>query len=153
MININNLEDPFYRYKMPEAKIKNYNNKTIIENLEDISIHINTPVEILIKYISCILGTNYNIKDQTFNGLYNKNKIYEIIYDYINKYVICKKCNIPELTYSCLNITLKKKKINSFCSACGDINDNFEYDKITTLILNYLIKNNNKWTEKNGLIV
>jgi translation initiation factor 5 len=153
MININNLDDPFYRYKMPEVNLKNNNNKTIIINIEKISLYINTPCEILIKYISYILGTNYNNKDNSFNGLYNKDKIQEIIYDYINEFVICKNCNIPELLYSNIKISSKKTKLNSICSACGKINDNFNDDKIIFLIINYLLKNNNEWIKNKGLMV
>jgi len=99
MININNLDDPFYRYKMPAIKLTSNNNKTFIQNIEDIANHINTPLEILIKYVSYSLGTNYNNKDMSFTGLYNNNKLQDIIYNYINEFVICKTCNIPELTY------------------------------------------------------
>jgi translation initiation factor 2 beta subunit (eIF-2beta)/eIF-5 len=153
MININKLDDPFYRYKMPKAELRNYNNKTIIINIDEIAMHINTPCEILIKYISHILGTNYNNKDQSFNGLYNNDKIQEIIYLYINEFGICKNCDIPELTYIYTKISSKKNKLNSLCSACGSINENFNNEKITLLIIYYLLKNNNIWTKNKGLTV
>ena len=51
MINVNNSNDDFYRYKMEKVTVSNkgFGNGlfTIINNLESISKSINTPYEIL----------------------------------------------------------------------------------------------------------
>ena len=154
MININSSIDEFYRYKMPKVIIKlkgNGNGKfTELVNIEEISNCINTPSEIIFKYISSILGSSCNYKDKTINGYHNN--IQELIFDYIDKFVICPTCKIPELTYF-----LEKKNLNCKCSACGNIIkiksiNNKIYDKCIDNISKYLIKEN-KWKKNDGSMV
>ena len=56
MLNINNSDDPNYRYKMPAVSIKfngGGNGKhTIINNINEIAQAINSPPMIVCKYIS-----------------------------------------------------------------------------------------------------
>lgn len=144
MININSSNDPFYRYKMEKVNITNKGNGngllTIINNLDNISKSINTPPEILSKYIASNLGSNYNEKKKSINGYHTHDKIQESIYNYINDFVICNNCNIPEI-----NFTLSINIIESKCSACGSINkinnNNKINQKIIDLIFKYLNKN------------
>ena len=91
MINVNNSNDLFYRYKMEKVNIinKGFGNGlfTIINNLENIAKSINTPLEILYKYIATDLGSNYNEKKKSINGHYTQEKIQESIYKYIK--IVC----------------------------------------------------------------
>ena len=155
MININLSDDPFYRYKMEKVNITNKGCGngllTVINNLDNISKSINTPPEILSKYIATSVGSNYNEKKKTINGCHTQDKIQEAIYNYINDFVICNNCNIPEL-----NFTLSSNILESKCSACGSINkiknNNKINQKIVDLILKYLNKNK-IWTVSNGNMV
>jgi translation initiation factor 5 len=155
MININNSDDDFYRYKMDKVIICNKGNGnrlfTIINNLENISKSINTPIEILYKFIANDLGTNYNEKIKSINGTHTQEEIQQSIFNYINNFVICSKCKIPELSYS-----LNNQKIESKCSACGSYselkNNNKINQKICDLILKYLQKNKN-WIISKGNMV
>jgi len=71
-ININNSEDENYRYKMPKVSISYGGNGngvfTVLNNINDVSESINTPSEILCKYIAYILGSSYNEKKKTLTG-------------------------------------------------------------------------------------
>ena len=152
MINVNGTDDIFYRYKMEKVSVTHRGNGnglvTIINNLDSISKKINTPSEILYKFISNDLGTNYNEKKKSITGQHSQAKIQDIIYGYINNYVICKKCGIPELNYK-----INKSEITATCSACGNLyklieSNNKGYD----LILKYLQKNK-IWINTKGNMV
>lgn len=155
MINVNNSDDLFYRYKMEKVNITNkgFGNGlfTIINNLESIAKSINTPVEILYKYIANDLGSNYNEKKKSMNGNHTHEKIQESIYKYINDFVICNKCGIPEVNYF-----LEKKSIEAKCSACGTLNEIKNNNKINQknvdIILKYLEKNK-VWLKTKGNMV
>jgi translation initiation factor 2 beta subunit (eIF-2beta)/eIF-5 len=155
MININNSNDIFYRYKMEKVNITNKGLGnglfTIINNLNNIAKSINTPPEILYKYIATDLGSNYNEKKKSINGNHTQEKIQESIYKYINDFVICTVCNIPEINYMLFN-----NKIESKCSACGSLNEIKNNNKINQknidLILKYLQKNK-VWSITKGNMV
>jgi translation initiation factor 2 beta subunit (eIF-2beta)/eIF-5 len=155
MININNSNDLFYRYKMEKVNIINKGSGngllTIINNLENIAKSINTPYEILYKYIATYLGSNYNEKKKSINGSHTQEKIQESIHKYINDFVICNVCNIPEINYLLCN-----NKIESKCSACGSLNEIKNNNKINQknidLILKYLQKNK-VWSITKGNMV
>ena len=150
MLNINNSDDINYRYKMPALSIKlggaGNGIFTIINNMEEIAICINTPVEILYKYISFVCGSAFNEKKKSITG-HHKN-LQEIIYNYINDFVICKSCGIPELIYE-----LDKKNLICKCSACGTLNTINSTNKINNKcienISKYLIKEK-KWIMNKG---
>ena len=77
MLNINGSNDPNYRYKMEEVVIKNagYGNGqfTIITNINKIEKSINTPAEIIFKYLAFNLGASYNNKKESLTGVYQNN--------------------------------------------------------------------------------
>ena len=155
MINVNNSDDLFYRYKMEKVNITNkgFGNGlfTIINNLENIAKSINTPIEILNKYIANDLGSNYNEKKKSMNGNHTQEKIQESIHKYINDFVTCSKCGIPEINY-----LLENKKVESRCSACGSLNEIKNNNKINQknvdIILKYLEKNK-VWLKTKGNMV
>lgn len=156
MINVNGSNDDFYRYKMDKVIVSNKGNGnglfTIINNLDEISKQINTPNEILYKYIANDLGSSFNEKKKSFTGTHTTDIIQKSICNYINDFVICNKCGIPEITYSLKG----NNTIVSKCSACGSYNliknNNKLNLKITDLILKYLQKNKN-WTITKGNMV
>jgi translation initiation factor 5 len=111
-IPIKKTTDPFYRYKMPEIEILQIGKKTQLSNLQDISICLKVKVEELFKYIFKTLNTMGQLKNKQnyqLSGNFNKEKIQIVIYDYIEKFILCKICSIPEIK-------------NNVCLACGAIN-------------------------------
>ena len=156
MLNVNGSNDDFYRYKMDMVNVSNKGNGngqfTIINNLDKICKTINTPPEILYKYIANDLGSSYNEKKNSLTGTHTQETIQQSIFKYINNFVICTKCGIPEINYSLKN----KNTIESKCSACGSYNviknNNKINLKVNDLILKYLEKNKN-WTVTKGNMV
>jgi hypothetical protein len=158
MLNINKSKDENYRYKMPIVSIKTGGTGngmfTIINNMDEISKAINTPSSIIYKFISYTLGSAYNDKKNSFTG--HHNNIQDIIFDYINTFVICSTCKVPELIYYLEKISAKKNILQCKCSACGKIDtikpNNKIIEKCTDGILKYLLKEGT-WNVTNGNMV
>jgi translation initiation factor 5 len=110
-------EDESYRYKMPDLIIKNETNKTVLVNLKEICVALVIPQEMLLHFLGvecCAITKIDKMNRYMINGLHNKERLNEIIKKFINIFLLCPKCNIPE-------ITLRKKGqiIMKNCSACG----------------------------------
>ena len=146
-INKDRKNDINNRYKMPEWKFRHAGGGngcfTIIDNLEDVSKSLGHPSSVIIKYIS--IGFGCNSKENSITGHQNKEDLDKIIDSYIQNFIICPQCQLPELIPY---IVGKKKKKSLFvrCSACG-------YDgKLTNMDKNF-IKGEKlimKHIEKNG---
>lgn len=158
MININGSKDNSYRYKMPvfQCEIKGNGNGiyTIITNLNDVSKYINHPPTILLKFLSSYNGSMANEEKMSITGRYTSDKLQKTIQIYINRFVICSKCNIPE-TIPQINKQSKKNIILELkCSSCGSISSilcNKNEMKAYELIVKYLEKN--AWTTTKGTMV
>ncbi len=156
MLNVNGSNDLFYRYKMCRVNVSNRGNGngqfTVINNLEEICKTINTPSEILYKYIANDLGSSFNEKKKSITGTHLQDTVQKTIFSYINDFVICSKCGIPEILY----LLKDKNIIESKCSACGSYNciknNNKINTKTTDIILKYLQKNKT-WTVTKGNMV
>jgi len=157
-ININNTDDENYRYKMPKVSIKfggaGNGIFTIIDNMDEIGDALNTPPDIIYKYIAYTLGSAFNEKKKSFTG-HHKN-IQNIIFDYINFFVICPSCSIPELTYSLNKINSRNYDLISKCSSCGNSHILKSTNKINEKCMESIIKfmqKMNSWTSKKGNMV
>jgi len=158
-LNINgDNNDAFYRYKMPMLYSMQAGRGngcfTIIENLPDVSKALNHPPSIVLKYMGNYLAANATESKWTITGHYKNDELIEILYKYINSFVMCPNCNIPELIPSTEGKKKNKKLILS-CSACGKSfqksHSSKEEEKGIDLILKYL--DNNEWTIAKGTIV
>ena len=97
------------------------------------------------------MGSAFNDKKKSLTGTYSIAIIEGHLYEYINKFVMCPNCNIPELMYK-----IESKNVCSSCSACGK-NNNIQYNtkinrKVLDLIEKYLEKNK-VWVKTKGLLV
>lgn len=158
-INVNrNVQDPYYRYKMPRilAKVEGKGNgiKTVIANMSDIAkalcrpptckftlstllLLMNNSYFIFLdptKYFGCELGaqTNFNLKSDRYivNGEHDANKLQDILDGFIRKFVLCPACDNPETT-----LTVRRNTIHSKCKACGHAFIIDPKHKISTFIL------------------
>lgn len=121
LININgDLSDPFYRYKMPEVIIRNQGAFNAFLNINDICDEkkgINRPINDIQKFLNKNLHTSFSYKNNCLitSAPITKEQIQNIIFQYINKFVLCSKCLSPETSV----IKDKKKDFNK-CRACGN---------------------------------
>lgn len=116
------IDDPEYRYKMPAVfgKIEGSGNgiKTALPNISDVaqSLH-RTPGE-LNKFFGTELGAQSRYDPETdraiVNGAHTDAVLQESIKIYIDKFVLCPNCNLPETDYR-----IKSGAIYHKCKACG----------------------------------
>ena len=115
---LRDIEDENYRYKMPsvEIKIEGRGNgiKTVLQNINDIAKSTKRSEEEIIKYISLSLGTQS--KNNIINGSYCQQDIQKTLFKFIEDFVLCIHCHLPETFYEIMSNELTKK-----CNSCGMI--------------------------------
>ncbi|KRY37517.1 Eukaryotic translation initiation factor 5 [Trichinella spiralis] len=155
-----NVDDAFYRYKMPRllAKVslfcptsdpfssfqlciplfqvegKGNGIKTVIANMPEIAKALHRPPTYTTKYFGCELGaqTQFDTKNERYivNGDHDANKLQELLDGFIRKFVLCQQCENPETT-----LIVKGAKITLQCSACGHVTLVDPRHKLTAFIL------------------
>jgi translation initiation factor 5 len=159
MLNINGKNDLSYRYKMTpiSSQICGKVNGvvTIISNIDTVSKDINQPSEIIIKVLSLNFGTSCNLEKNSITGGFSSEQIQESLQTYINKFIMCPSCSIPETIPNINKENKKNMKLELKCSSCGSISEinckNKSETKITDLIIKYLEKND--WIVSKGNMV
>lgn len=116
-LNINNTDDPFYRYKMPALAVRKQTNCVVIDNLTTVSKSLQRPAKMILKYFGMKLGTHVSVDKAAVNGTFSPSELQIALQEFIDQYVLCTDCGNPET-----QITLKKKKYSMSCKACGCIN-------------------------------
>lgn len=123
-LNINNSDDPFYRYKMPALQAKQQTNCVVIENLSGIASSLNRPACMILKFFGVRLGTQVNTSKNTINGTFKASDLQDTLQEFIATYVLCPSCGNPETT-----IYMKKTTYKRSCKACG-IDERMQETKI-----------------------
>ncbi len=116
------VDDPNYRYKMPTVvgKIEGKGNgiKTVIVNISDLAIALKREAGEVNKFFGCEIGaqTTYNEKDvkAIVNGAHTDQVLQSCIHKYIEAFVLCPNCKLPETVYK-----IKNGCIWHRCKACG----------------------------------
>lgn len=157
LININNSQDPSFRYKIHKINIsltgKGNGCFTHLENIKTISKEINHNPTTLLKYIGYSLGAKINEDNFWIQGHHQIDTIQKAIFDFIKVYVLCTKCSVPELQF---NTTQNKKNniINTHCLGCGhdDIIESNLLNKPNKKIFDKIINdiNNNFFQNKSN---
>lgn len=138
-LNVNrNVQDAFYRYKMPRlvAKVEGKGNgiKTVVVNMVEIASALARPPTYVTKYFGCELGaqTQFDIKAERYivNGCHDAVKMQDMLDGFIKKFVLCEQCNNPETV-----LKVKKNMIGASCKACGHIFTLDMRHKLTTFIV------------------
>ena len=132
------VDDPEYRYRMPAVfgKIEGRGNgiKTVIPNICDVglSLHRN-PAEVN-KFFGCELGAQTTYAPETnravVNGAHTDVALQALIHRYVEAYVLCPNCRLPETEYKIKNDVIFHK-----CAACGAKEMLDMSHKLTTFIL------------------
>lgn len=124
-VNINReVQDEFYRYKMPKmnAKVEGKGNgrKTILPNMTEVAKALKVPPAYPTKFFGCELGSMAIIDDKKdrygINGEHGVEDLRNLLDKYIKKYVLCYRCEYPELV---TRIKKSNKQYVGTCGACG----------------------------------
>ena len=158
-LNINgDTSDPNYRYRMPILETtqtgSGKNSHTILSNIKDIAASLGQSEIIIPKFIGFKLGTNVDNKNNSIKGHYTTKSLQNEIFDYINRFVICSHCSIPELIPELERIFKKKKLVKFKCSACGNFTE-IKEDKVGKKVVDNIAKmiERGEWKIKKGTIV
>lgn len=116
------IDDPEYRYKMPAVfgKVEGSGNgiKTAIPNISDVGLSLHRGPAEVNKFFGCELGaqTTYSVDTDRaiVNGQHTDGVLQELVHRYIDKFVLCPNCRLPETEYKIKNGTIWHK-----CAACG----------------------------------
>ena len=138
------VDDPSYRYKMPKvtAKIEGRGNgiKTVLTNIIEVSLSLNRDAPEITKFFGCEIGSQTTYAAETeravVNGAHTTNDLQNHLSKYIELFVLCKQCRLPETTYKVKNGVIFQK-----CAACGAKDPCEMTHKLTTFVLNQYKKN------------
>lgn len=125
MLNIsgvNRIDDPEYRYKMPRlvGKVEGRGNgiKTVVVNCVEIATSLHRTAAEVCKFFGCELGAQSKYDDATeravVNGAFTDVDMQSHLCKYIEQFVLCPKCRLPETKYK-----YRKDCVFHKCFACG----------------------------------
>jgi translation initiation factor 5 len=132
------VQDSFYRYKMPrlQAKVEGKGNgiKTVVVNMAEIARALSRPPSYPTKYFGVELGAQVKCDDKNeryiVNGDHDANKLQSTLDGFINKFVLCQSCKNPET-----DIIIKNDDILMDCKACGARNTADMRHKLSAFIV------------------
>lgn len=115
------IKDPTYRYKMPKMQLMQESRgngiKTNIFNVDDVAFHLRVPPKAIMKWMCEQLGANME-QTSILKGKHTYEMLLKHLDKFIEKYVLCKGCNYPELSMSLEG----KNNLVSKCNSCGKSN-------------------------------
>jgi translation initiation factor 5 len=125
VINISGLtsvDDPEYRYKMPTVygKIEGKGNgiKTVIPNISDVAQALKRDAGEVNKFFGTELGAQTTYSPDTdravVNGSHTDAALQSLMHKYIELFVLCPNCRLPETEYK-----IKSGGVYHKCMACG----------------------------------
>ena len=119
-------KDTSYRYKMPPiaGKFEGSGNgsKTALLNIVKLACALHCEPDILVKFFGIEIGTqsswNSNTERAIVNGFHTQQYLQKLTYEFINHFVLCPKCGLPE---TILKVKGSKKNSSVYhkCNACG----------------------------------
>jgi len=133
------VDDAFYRYKMPKliSKVEGKGNgiKTVIPNMSDIGKSLYRPPAYPTKFFGCELGAQVKCDEKNdryiVNGAHDAPKLQQLLDVFIQKFVLCPSCKNPETDL----IIGKDGHIQRDCKACGKRNPVDMGHRLTTFII------------------
>lgn len=132
------VDDPEYRYKMPTVfgKLEGRGNgsKTVIPNIAEVGLSLHRDPGEVNKFFGCEMGaqTTYNAETgrAIVNGHHTDKVLQQMVHKYIEAFVLCPNCRLPETDYK-----IKSGVIWHKCAACGAKEMVDMTHKLTTYIL------------------
>ena len=132
--------DASFRYKMPilTTKIEGRGNgiKTVIPNMNDIAKALHIHPAYPTKFFGIELGaqSKYSVDTErcVVNGSHMAPDLAKILDRFIQQFILCPKCKLPELKMS-----IKSSSIKIDCAACGDQSQ----IKSSHRLVQYMLKN------------
>ena len=108
--------DPFYRYKMHKLNIVHQKHKTIIDNIEQVCVDLKVSSDLLYKFFKSRFSVSMNLSNQVLStsAKISYSEFEQALREFIEIYILCKSCKLPELEISC-----QKNGITRKCTSCS----------------------------------
>ena len=109
--------DASYRYKMPPIQlVKSGANTTVFTNFAEVCSALQTVPAYCGKFLGVQLATSIKHVDSqlAIKGHPGLKHVQDALYAYIEKYILCPRCRLPEL-----RLYPRKDKIRTKCDSCG----------------------------------
>jgi len=137
--------DPFFRYKRHEIESRNKFSITYITNLKQIAKDLNVSHLYLIKHFGQDFNTmskfNSDTNELQINGIHSSDLLEKSLNRFIDQYIICFNCHLPEVDY-----LPKKNYLGASCSSCGHRHRHSLTNKLTKFIHQHELANKNNST-------
>jgi translation initiation factor 5 len=119
------LDDPFYRYRMAKP-ISNQGNNNTITNLSAIAKDLDRPVEMIVKFLKFKFNAPVIFKNTVLvlPGKYVIGDFMVALREFIEYFVLCPTCRLPETS-----LIMNKNSINIYCKCCSN-NSMIDINKI-----------------------
>jgi translation initiation factor 5 len=132
--------DASYRYKMPKliTKIEGRGNgiKTVVVNMVDVAKALHCEPGYPTKFFGIELGAQSKFTKDTeravVNGAHDQPDLARILEKFVDMFVLCPTCSLPEIKYK-----VKRETIKIDCAACGHNGKLGTNHKLVTYILNH----------------
>eukprot|EP00602_Paraphysomonas_sp_CaronLab_P001389 CAMPEP_0185026884 /NCGR_PEP_ID=MMETSP1103-20130426/11450_1 /TAXON_ID=36769 /ORGANISM="Paraphysomonas bandaiensis, Strain Caron Lab Isolate" /LENGTH=393 /DNA_ID=CAMNT_0027560619 /DNA_START=235 /DNA_END=1416 /DNA_ORIENTATION=+ len=119
---------------IPKVEGRGNGIKTVLVNVSDIATALNRDASEITKFFGCELGaqTTMSVDDDRYivNGAHSTGDLQNFMHRYIESFVLCKNCRLPETHYKIKNGIICQK-----CMACGSKDPCDMTHKLTTFIL------------------
>jgi translation initiation factor 2 beta subunit (eIF-2beta)/eIF-5 len=111
--------DPSYRYNMEKIIFQKEKTKSCICNLDKIALNLKIDQNHIIAYFKKRLSISITVKNNRviISNDIDTHLVKNALYEFIDYFILCKKCKLPELTY-----VMHKKHLSGSCCGCGAIN-------------------------------
>ena len=123
---------PFFGYKMPKMDIYKTNSTTNLNNLHEVAQALRVPDFVLLKFIATEVAAS-TVGRSGIRGIHSVYKIRKLLNKFIQKYVLCGQCVLPEVHY-----VIEKKKLISACDGCKMKSKLDQTHKASILLIKHL---------------
>ena len=150
MLNIpSTVVDPKFRYKMPrmQVKIESKGNgiKTNITNLGDVAKHLCTNEQYILKWFGFEKASLTTFKEAggknntqyIINGDFTEEELRKVLDKFIDKYICCPKCKLPEMHMQ----IQEGNKIIGKCDSCPFVGELDNKHRLAAFIIKNPPKN------------
>ncbi|QDX41577.1 translation initiation factor IF-2 subunit beta [Salarchaeum sp. JOR-1] len=105
------------RFDVPEPTVRKEGNVTVYENFQDTIDRLGRDQEHVLKFIQDELATSAQIDESgraRFTGEFGADRVEAVLDDYVDTYVRCPECGLPDTNLETQNGTERLH-----CEACG----------------------------------
>lgn len=111
-------KDPYFRYKMPQLKVRVKRGTTHIVNIQEVAAALHRSATVVTSFFGKDMGTRSKLDKEGMalvKGNHSAATLQQRLNIFIDKFVLCGKCSLPETVL----MVGAQKQISQDCRACG----------------------------------